>query len=185
MSNGPDGGLIAQARQQTPKHDLKMTAFFRRGSVCCLVQHPAHVFVALGGATAVILLCAFSLAGTGSHPRGQLRCRCERTGLCPYFGDGYAICFPIYSTFQGPGLFLADVYVRPQFRDKGIGKAMIGEVAAMALREGCGALRWEVLAWNQPAIDFYKKLGAVFLDDWKAVRIEGEALRRLAEQSNA
>jgi RimJ/RimL family protein N-acetyltransferase len=60
---------------------------------------------------------------------------------------------------------------------------MIGEVAAMALREGCGALRWEVLAWNQPAIDFYKRLGAIFLDDWKAVRIEGEALRRLAEQS--
>lgn len=97
---------------------------------------------------------------------------------------GYAICFPIYSTFQGPALFLEDVYVRPQFRDKGIGKALIGEVAAMALREGCGALRWEVLAWNQPAIDFYRRLGATFLDDWKAVRIEGEALRRLAEQSH-
>jgi len=52
------------------------------------------------------------------------------------------------------------------------------------LREGCGALRWEVLAWNQPAIDFYRRLGATFLDDWKAVRIEGEALRRLAEQSH-
>lgn len=98
---------------------------------------------------------------------------------------GYAICFPIYSTFQGPALFLEDVYVRQQFRDKGIGKALIGEVAAMALREGCGALRWEVLQWNQPAIDFYKRLGAIFLDDWKTVRIEGEALRRLAGQSKA
>lgn len=98
---------------------------------------------------------------------------------------GYAICFPIYSTFQGPALFLEDVYVRPQFRKKEIGKALIGEVAAMALREGCEALRWEVLAWNQPAIDFYKRLGAIFLDDWKAVRIEGEALRRLAEQHKA
>jgi GNAT superfamily N-acetyltransferase len=118
--------------------------------------------------------------GFGSRPR-------FRTLIAEWDGAaaGYAICFPIYSTFQGPALFLEDVYVRPQFRDKGIGKAMIGEVAAMALREGCGALRWEVLAWNQPAIDFYKKLGAVFLDDWKAVRIEGEALRRLAEQSNA
>ena len=96
---------------------------------------------------------------------------------------GYAICFPIYSSYQGPALFLEDVYVRPQFRDKGIGKALIGEVAAMALGDGCGALRWEVLAWNQPAIDFYKRLGAMFLDDWKAVRIEGEALRRLAGQS--
>jgi len=116
--------------------------------------------------------------GFGAHPR-----------FCPLIAEwngtaaGYAICFPIYSSFQGPALFLEDVYVRPQFRDKGIGKAMIGEVAAMALREGCGALRWEVLAWNQPAINFYKRLGAIFLDDWKAVRIEGEALRTLAEQS--
>jgi len=55
----------------------------------------------------------------------------------------------------------------------------------MALGDGCGALRWEVLTWNQPAIDFHKWLGAIFLDDWKAVRIEGQALRRLAEQSNA
>ena len=55
----------------------------------------------------------------------------------------------------------------------------------MALREGCGALRWEVLAWNQPAIDFYKRLGAIFLDDWKAVRIDGEAFPRVAGQSKA
>jgi GNAT superfamily N-acetyltransferase len=76
-------------------------------------------------------------------------------------GD-YAICFPIYSTFQGAALFLEDVYMHRQFRDKGIGRAPIGEVAAMALREGCGALRREVLAWNQPAIDFYKRLGRSF-----------------------
>ena len=61
----------------------------------------------------------------------------------------------------------------------------MGEVAAMALTEGCGALRWEVLHWNQPAIDFYKRLGAIFLDDWKAVRIEGQALRKLAEHIKA
>ena len=115
--------------------------------------------------------------GFGTQPR-------FRTLIAEWSGAaaGYAICFPIYSTFQGPAIFLEDVYVRPQFRDKGIGKALIGEVSAMALREGCGALRWEVLAWNQPAIDFYKRLDAIFLDDWKAVRIEGEALRRLAEQ---
>ena len=97
---------------------------------------------------------------------------------------GYAICFPIYSSFQGPALFLEDVYVRPQFRDKGIGQALIGEVAAMALREGCGALRWDVLAWNQPAIDFFKRLGAIFLDDRKTIRIGGEALQGLAGRSN-
>ena len=96
---------------------------------------------------------------------------------------GYAMCFPAYSSFQGPVLHLEDVYVRAQFRDKGIGKALIGEVAAIALREGCDALRWDVLAWNQPAIDVYKRLGAIFLEDRKAVRINGEALRKLAEQS--
>ncbi len=118
--------------------------------------------------------------GFGPQPR-------FRTLIAEWNGApaGYAICFPIYSTFQGPALFLEDVYVRLQFRDKGIGKALIAEVAAMALREGCGALRWEVLQWNQPAIDFYKRLGASFLDDWKAVRIEGEALGRLAEQQKA
>ena len=115
--------------------------------------------------------------GFGGQPR-------FRTLIAEWDGAlaGYAIYFPIYRAFHGPALYLEDVYLRPQFRDKGIGKALIGEVAAMALREGCGALRWDVLAWNQPAIDFYKRLGAIFLDDWKAVRIEGDALLRLAEQ---
>jgi GNAT superfamily N-acetyltransferase len=118
--------------------------------------------------------------GFGAHPRFRtLIAEWDRAAA------GYAICFPIYSTFQGPGFFLEDVYVRPQFRDKGIGKALMGEVAAMALREGCGALRWEVLAWNQTAIDFYQRLGAIFHEDWKAVRIEGEPLRRLAEQNQS
>jgi len=93
---------------------------------------------------------------------------------------GYALYYPFYSSFQGPGLFLEDVYVREEFRGKGIGKALMAEVAATALREGLWALRWEVLDWNQPAIDFYKKLGATFLSDWKAVLLDGEPLRQLA-----
>jgi GNAT superfamily N-acetyltransferase len=93
---------------------------------------------------------------------------------------GYAILFPFYSSFQGPGLFLEDIYVRNEFRGKGIGKLLMAEVAAIALRERCWAMRWEVLDWNQPAIDFYKKLSATFLDDWKEVQLEGDALRRLA-----
>lgn len=96
---------------------------------------------------------------------------------------GYAMYFPFYSSFRGPGLFLEDVYVRQEFRGKGIGKALMAEVAAIALREGLLAMRWEVLDWNSPAIDFYKKLGATFLDDWKAVLLEGEPLRRLAESA--
>ena len=96
---------------------------------------------------------------------------------------GYAMYFPFYSSFQGPGLFLEDVYVRQEFRAKGIGKALMADVAAIAVREGLWAMRWEVLDWNRPAIDFYKMLGVTFLDDWKAVRLEGEPLKRLAESA--
>src|SRR5215831_7770242 len=67
---------------------------------------------------------------------------------------GYVMTYPFYSSFAGPGLFLEDIYVRDAFRGKGIGKAVMAEVAAMALREGYWGLRWEVLNWNQPAIDF-------------------------------
>lgn len=94
---------------------------------------------------------------------------------------GYAFFFGFYSSFQGPGMFLEDIYVRDEFRGKGIGKALMAEVAAIALREGFWAMRWEVLDWNQPAIDFYKRLGATFLHDWKQVRLDGDPLRRLAE----
>ena len=94
---------------------------------------------------------------------------------------GYAIYFPYYSSFSGPGLFLEDIYVREEFRGKGIGRALMAEVAGIAVREGAFALRWEVLDWNRPAIDFYKKLGATFLEEWKEVRIDGEELRRLAD----
>jgi GNAT superfamily N-acetyltransferase len=94
---------------------------------------------------------------------------------------GYVIYFPFYSSFQGPGLFLEDIYVRAEFRGKGIGKLLMAEVAAIALREGLGAMRWEVLDWNQPAIGFYKKLGAELFDDWKEMMLDGDALRQLAE----
>jgi GNAT superfamily N-acetyltransferase len=114
----------------------------------------------------------------GSHPR-------FRALLPEWNGEpaGYAMFFPFYSSFQGPGLFLEDIYVREPFRGQGIGKALMAEVAAIALRENLWALRWEVLQWNQAAIDFYKKLGARFLHDWMEVRIEGENLRRLAESA--
>src|SRR5258705_2177207 len=87
MSNRPDGGLIAEAGQQTPEHGLKMTDLLRHRSVCCLVQHAAQIFIAFRGATAVVLLRAFLLAGTGSHPRRQLRRRWEGSGLGPYFSN--------------------------------------------------------------------------------------------------
>jgi GNAT superfamily N-acetyltransferase len=94
---------------------------------------------------------------------------------------GYAIFYNFYSSFAGPGLFLEDIYVREQFRGKGIGKSLMAEIASITLREGLFAMRWEVLDWNQPAIDFYKKLGATSLDEWKEIRLERDGLRRLAE----
>jgi len=95
---------------------------------------------------------------------------------------GYALFFGFYSTWEGrPGLFLEDLFVRQTFRGKGIGKALLANVAGIAKRENCYGVRWEVLDWNQPAIDFYKRLGATFLDQWKSVLLTGEALERAAE----
>jgi GNAT superfamily N-acetyltransferase len=98
---------------------------------------------------------------------------------------GYVIYFPFYSSFQGACLFLEDIYVREQFRGEGIGKLLMQEVAAIAVREGYWGVRWEVLDWNQPAIDFYKMLNADFLDDVKEVVLEKDALRKLAEGAAA
>lgn len=97
---------------------------------------------------------------------------------------GYALFFGFYSTWEGrPGLFLEDLYVRPQFRKKGIGKALLASVARIAQREKCYGVRWEVLNWNQRAIDLYKSLGATFLEQWRSVMLSDGALDRLAERA--
>ncbi len=96
---------------------------------------------------------------------------------------GYACFFDIYSTFQGrAGLFLDDIFVRPQFRKKGIGKALLARVAKLAWEEGYFSLRWEVLDCNTPAIDFFQSLGAVFLDEWKSGLLIGDALEALVNE---
>lgn len=96
---------------------------------------------------------------------------------------GYAIFFDFYSTFQGrTGLFLEDIFVRPRFRNKGVGKALLAHVAGVAWREKYFCMRWEVLDWNKSAIDFYNSLGAVFLDEWKSVCLIGDPLQALAEK---
>jgi len=94
---------------------------------------------------------------------------------------GYAVFFYFYSTFQGrPALFLEDLYVPERLRGKGIGKGLLAAVARLAIEEKCFGMRWEVLDWNAPAIEFYKRLGADFLDERRAVALVGEALRRVA-----
>lgn len=97
---------------------------------------------------------------------------------------GYAIFFEFYSSFQGrAGLFLDDIFVRPEFRQQGIGKALLAHVAALAYKEGYFCLRWEVLDWNATAIDFYRSLGASFMDEWKSALLIGDALESVAKQS--
>ena len=94
---------------------------------------------------------------------------------------GFALYFFDYSTWLGqPGLYLEDLFVPPEFRGLGIGKALLQRVAAIALEKGCPRLKWEVLDWNTPAIDFYRAMGAEFQDEWRNVRVSGDALRRLA-----
>ena len=94
---------------------------------------------------------------------------------------GFALLFFNYSTWKGrPGIYLEDLYVEPRFRGLGIGKALLRQVAAFAVENGCERLQWEVLDWNTPAIDFYRAMGAEFLDEWRNVRVSGAALARLA-----
>jgi len=97
---------------------------------------------------------------------------------------GYAVFFAFYSTFQGrAGLFLEDLYVRPPLRKQGIGQALLNYVARIAWEEDYFCMRWEVLDWNKPAIDFYRRLGAVFLDEWKAVMLIGDPLQAAADSA--
>lgn len=97
---------------------------------------------------------------------------------------GYALFFEFYSTFQGrPGLFLEDIYVRPEFRKNGIGRALFAHVASVAWNESYFCMRWEVLDWNTPAIDFYKKMGAVYMDEWKPACLIGDALQAVASEA--
>jgi GNAT superfamily N-acetyltransferase len=98
---------------------------------------------------------------------------------------GYAVFFGYYSTWVGSELYLEDLFVRPQFRGKGIGRAMLSAVARIALSENCAAVRWEVAAWNEDAIGLYGALGAEFLDQWKSVLLADDALHRLAEKGRA
>ena len=99
---------------------------------------------------------------------------------------GFALFFHNYSTFLDstflgkPGIYLEDLYVRPEFRGSGIGKKLLAHLAGLAKRRGCGRLEWWVLDWNEPSIGFYKKLGAVPMDDWTVYRVSGSALEDLA-----
>jgi GNAT superfamily N-acetyltransferase len=99
---------------------------------------------------------------------------------------GLALYFHNYSTWRGhAGIYLEDLFVRPRFRGRGIGKALLAEVAAIAVAEGCPRFEWAVLDWNTPAIDFYRSLGAECLSEWRIMRVSGSALSALASLADA
>ena len=104
--------------------------------------------------------------------------------LLAWDGDeplGFALFFHNFSTFRGrPGLYLEDLYVRPAARNRGVGKALLAALARLAVERNCARLEWSVLDWNQPAIEFYQRIGAVPMSDWTVYRLTGEALERLA-----
>jgi len=111
-----------------------------------------------------------------------------RVDIAEWSGEpaGFAFYFWNYSTWQGKlGLYLEDLFVRPRFRGKGIGKALLVHLARVALKNNCGRLVWQVLDWNTPSIKFYESLGAQTMKEWLTMRVTDEALVRLATQDTS
>jgi GNAT superfamily N-acetyltransferase len=109
--------------------------------------------------------------------------------LLAYEGDtpiGFAVFFHNFSTWLGrPGLYLEDLFVRPEHRGKGYGRALLVYLARIARDRACGRMEWAVLDWNAPAIDFYKKLGAAPLEEWKIFRLTRDGIAKLAAEDSA
>ena len=112
----------------------------------------------------------------GEHPKAEV--------IIAYLAEkpvGFALYFHNFSTFLGkPGLYLEDLYVTPEVRGKGIGKKLLQHLAKLAIERDCGRLEWWVLDWNKQAIDFYRSIGAIPMDEWTVQRVTGEALVKLA-----
>jgi GNAT superfamily N-acetyltransferase len=112
----------------------------------------------------------------GPHPMAEVL-----IGEIGEIPRGFALFFHNFSTFEGkPGLYLEDLFVVPEARGSGLGKALLSHLAAIALDRGCARFEWSVLDWNEPAIAFYRAIGAKPMDEWTVQRLDGEALRQLA-----
>jgi GNAT superfamily N-acetyltransferase len=110
-------------------------------------------------------------------------CRVAEVLIAEESGEplAFALFFHNFSTFLGrPGIYLEDIYVRPPARGRGIGRALLTLLARIAVERGCGRMEWSVLDWNEPAIGFYRKLGATAMDTWTVFRLTGSALEDLA-----
>jgi GNAT superfamily N-acetyltransferase len=125
-----------------------------------------------------VLITEETLAKDGFGPEPKFRAIiAEQSGHVA----GYALFFEAYSTWTGRGLFLEDLFVREPFRGHGVGRALLGEVARIARREGSDTIRLDVLDWNESAIKFYKSLGAGYLEQWRNVLIGEKCLDRLTQ----
>ena len=114
----------------------------------------------------------------GFGPEPKYRCIIAEWENAP---AGFAFFFYNYSTWRGrPGIYLEDLFVLPEMRGKGIGKALLQHLAQIAVREKCYGIRWMVLEWNEPALRFYESLGAEILGEWETMLLTGPALSRLA-----
>ena len=121
------------------------------------------------------------LRATLFGPRPYAECVIARWNGEP---AGFALFFHNYSTFLGrPGVYLEDLFVKPELRGKGVGRSLLQYLAGVALDRNCGRLEWTVLDWNESAIGFYKSLGAEPLEEWTIFRLKGDALKRLAESN--
>lgn len=122
----------------------------------------------------------FDIAMLGEHLFGAQPMAEVLIGESGGIAAGFALFFHNFSTFEGkPGIHLEDLFVRPAFRGSGLGRALLEHLAALAAARGCARLEWAVLDWNEPALGFYRKLGARPLDDWTVMRLDGAALTQL------
>lgn len=123
----------------------------------------------------------FDLATMGEHLFGAHPAAEVAIGEIDGEPQGFALFFHNFSTFEGrPGLYLEDLFVRPGARGHGLGKALLVHLAALALERGCARFEWSVLDWNEPSIGFYRSLGARMMDDWRIMRVDGDALLQLS-----
>lgn len=162
MSERPTQLIIRPATQT----DLSLVLAFIRGLAD--YEHLSHLVTANEETLRDSLF--------GPHPGAEVLLAFEADTAV-----GFAVFFHNFSTFLGRrGLWLEDIYVKPEFRRKGYGRTLLLHVARIAHERGCGRFEWAALDWNTPAIDFYKSLGAIALDDWTSFRVTGEALEKLA-----
>jgi GNAT superfamily N-acetyltransferase len=117
----------------------------------------------------------------GPRPAAEILLAYSADGSHMETCEGFALFFQNYSTFLAkPGIYLEDLFVKPEARGNGLGLALLKELARIAIERNCGRMEWSVLDWNEPSIGFYKKLGAIPMDEWTTFRLTGDAMTALA-----